>query len=115
MILQQKDFAEKAWNKTIPAEPPLAAYVAGLDEEGRKAAFMLANELRGRGVSAQTDLAARSVKAQFKYAGKIGARYVVVIGADELASGQYTVKNMDDSSSVSVPAGEAAAWLAARA
>lgn len=101
--------------KNIPAAPRVCAYVAGLDEEGRKAAFMLASELRGRGVSAQTDLAARSVKAQFKYAGKIGARYVVVIGADELASGQYTVKNMDDSSSVSVPAGEAAAWLAARA
>ncbi len=101
--------------KAVPAAPRVCAYVAGLDEEGRKAAFMLANELRGRGVSAQTDLAARSVKAQFKYAGKIGARYVVVIGADELASGQYTVKNMDDSSSVSVPAGEAAAWLAARA
>ena len=101
--------------KNIPAAPRVCAYVAGLDEEGRKAAFMLANELRGRGVSAQTDLAARSVKAQFKYAGKIGARYVVVIGADELASGRYTVKNMDDSSSVSVPAGEAAAWLAARA
>ena len=101
--------------KNIPAAPRVCAYVAGLDEEGRKAAFMLANELRGRGVSAQTDLAARSVKAQFKYAGKIGARYVVVIGADELASGQYTVKDMDDSSSVTVPAGEAAAWLAARA
>ena len=101
--------------KNIPAAPRVCAYVAGLDEEGRKAAFMLANELRGRGVSAQTDLAARSVKAQFKYAGKIGARYVVVIGADELASGRYTVKNMDDSSSVAVPAGETAAWLAARA
>ena len=101
--------------KNIPAAPRVCAYVAGLDEEGRKAAFALANELRGRGVSAQTDLAARSVKAQFKYAGKIGARYVVVIGADELASGRYTVKNMDDSSSVSVPVGEAAAWLAARA
>ena len=101
--------------KNIPAAPRVCAYVAGLDEEGRKAAFALADELRGRGVSAQTDLAARSVKAQFKYAGKIGARYVVVIGADELASGQYTVKNMDDSSSVAVPAGEVAAWLAARA
>ncbi len=101
--------------KNIPAAPRVCAYVAGLDEEGRKAAFALANELRGKGVSAQIDLAARSVKAQFKYAGKIGARYVVVIGADELASGRYTVKNMDDSSSVAVPAGEAAAWLAARA
>ncbi len=97
--------------KTIPQEPPLGAYVAGLDEEGRRAAFALANELRGEGVSADTDHASRSVKAQFKYAGKIGARFVVVIGSDELRSGEYTVKDMADSSSVSIEAGKVAAYL----
>lgn len=97
--------------KTIPQEPPLGAYVAGLDEEGRRAAFALANELRGEGVSADTDHASRSVKAQFKYAGKIGARFVVVIGSDELRSGEYTVKDMADSSSVSIEAGKVATYL----
>ncbi len=97
--------------RTIPQEPPLGAYVAGLDEEGRRAAFALANELRGEGVSADTDHASRSVKAQFKYAGKIGARFVVVIGSDELRSGEYTVKDMADSSSVSIEAGKVAAYL----
>ena len=51
------------------------------------------------------------MKAQFKYAGKIGARFVVVIGSDELRSGEYTVKDMADSSSVSIEAGKVAAYL----
>ena len=100
--------------KTIPAEPPLAAYVAGLDAAGRRAAFALANELRQAGISADVDHAARSVKAQFKYAGKIGARYVVVIGADELASGEYTVKHMSDSSSERVPREKIVSYLRGR-
>ena len=100
--------------KTIPAEPPLAAYVAGLDVAGRRAAFALANELRQAGISADVDHAARSVKAQFKYAGKIGARYVVVIGADELASGEYTVKHMSDSSSERVPREKIVSYLRGR-
>lgn len=99
--------------KGIPAAPALSAYVAGLDEAGRAAAFALVADLRARGVSADFDHADRSVKAQFKYAGKIGARCVVVIGSNELAEGRYTVKNMADSSSASVPAAECAAYIAA--
>ena len=38
----------------------------------------------------------RGIKAQFKYADKIGAEKVIVIGSDELASGKVKVKNMKD-------------------
>ncbi len=100
--------------KNIPQEPPLGVYVAGLDEEGRRAAFALVADLRARGIAADFDHASRSVKAQFKYAGKVGARYVVVIGSNELNEGRYTVKNMADSASESVAAEECAAYLAAR-
>ena len=100
--------------KPVPAEPPLTAYVAGLDEEGRRAAFALANELRQAGISADVDHASRSVKAQFKYAGKIGARFVVVIGADELASGEYTVKDMQTSASERIARENVAAYLRER-
>ena len=37
---------------------------------------------------------ARSIKAQFKYADKTGAKYVAVIGGSELEKGTATVKNM---------------------
>ena len=98
----------------IPEEPPLAVYVAGMDEEGRRAAFALACELRQAGISADIDHAARSVKAQFKYAGKLGARFVVVIGQDELASGEYTVKDMQTSASERIARENVAAYLRER-
>ncbi len=100
--------------KAIPAEPPLSVYVAGLDEAGRHAAFALADELRQAGIAADIDHAARSVKAQFKYAGKLGARYVVVIGQDELASGECTVKHMEDSASERVKREEIVAYFTER-
>ena len=100
--------------KTIPQEPPLGVYAAGLDEAGRRAAFLLVQELRQKGISADFDHAARSVKAQFKYAGKVGARFVVAIGSNELESGMYTIKDMAASASESVAAADAAAYLASK-
>lgn len=100
--------------KAISAEPPLSVYVAGMDEAGRHAAFALADELRQAGIAADIDHAARSVKAQFKYAGKLGARYVVVIGQDELASGECTVKHMEDSASERVKREEIVAYFTER-
>ena len=100
--------------KTIPQEPPLGVYAAGLDEAGRRAAFLLVQQLRKAGVSADFDHAARSVKAQFKYAGKVGARFVVAIGSNELESGMYTIKDMAASTSESVAAADAAAYLASK-
>ena len=97
--------------KTIPEEAPLGAYIAGLDEEGRNAAFLLCDRLRREGISADFDHASRSVKAQFKYAGKTGARYVVVIGSNELQSGAYTIKDMADSSSLTVKVGDVVSFL----
>ena len=100
--------------KTIPQEAPLSVYAAGLDEAGRRAAFLLVQQLRKAGVSADFDHAARSVKAQFKYAGKVGARFVVAIGSNELESGMYTIKDMAASASESVAAADAAAYLASK-
>ena len=80
----------------------------------RRAAFLLVQELRKKGISADFDHAARSVKAQFKYAGKVGARFVVAIGSNELESGMYTIKDMAASASESVAAADAAAYLASK-
>ena len=84
-------------------EPPVPeVYIAGMDEQSRLKAFGLVNGLREKGVSAECDLMGRSVKAQFKYADKIGAKYVAVIGESELASGQCNLKKMCDGTSFSV-------------
>lgn len=61
-------------------------------------AFKIINTLRDQGISVETDYLDRSVKAQMKYANKINAPYVVILGEDEISSGTVKVKNMADGS-----------------
>lgn len=98
--------------KEIPAPPRLGAYIAGMDERCRTRAFALCEKLRAAGVSADTDHMNRSVKAQFKYADKAGARFVIVIGPDELESGVYTVKDMQKSVSEQVAEAALCSYIA---
>ena len=86
----------------IPAAPVPTVYIAGMDAECRPKAFALASELRLNGINAEIDLMERSVKAQFKYADKIGAKYVAVIGGNELAEGKANVKCMANGESETV-------------
>ena len=63
-------------------------------------AFQIIDALRKQGISVETDYLDRSIKAQMKYANKINAPYVVILGEDEIASGKVKVKNMADGSEV---------------
>ncbi len=86
----------------IPESKKPRIYVAGMDESSRKFAFVLVNRLRKCGISAECDLMERSVKAQFKYADKLGAEYVAVIGGNELESGEVNLKKMSDGTQCAV-------------
>lgn len=77
-----------------PGNPGPDLYLAPAGDGARPAAARLAQGLRERGVSVETDLCGRSLKAQMKYAGKIGARRTVVLGDDELASGRVRIRDM---------------------
>ncbi len=91
-----------------------ACYLAGMDDASRRRAFLLAQELRGAGIPCETDLMERSVKAQFKYADKTGARFVAVLGERELAEGAAEVKDLRASSSERVKFGELADYIKRR-
>lgn len=86
----------------IPRPEGPTAYLAGLDDACREKAFGLCVKLRAAGIAAETDHMKRSVKAQFKYADKLGAKYVAVIGGKELESGAMNVKRMATSESETV-------------
>lgn len=81
---------------TDTGAPVPSIYIGGMDESSRLKAFQLVNSLRIRGVAAECDLMGRSVKAQFKYADKLGALYTVIIGESELESGKCNLKRMKD-------------------
>ncbi|MBE5751645.1 MAG: histidine--tRNA ligase [Clostridiales bacterium] len=95
----------------IPEPNKPTAYIAGMDGDCRKKAFEIANALRAAGIQAEIDHMERSVKAQFKYADKIGAKYVAVIGGNELSDGAMNVKNMATGESEKVAFENAAAYF----
>jgi histidyl-tRNA synthetase len=74
--------------------PPLDCYIAVQAEHAQKALIDLASRLRSSGSSVMYDLQGRSMKAQMREADRLKSRYVLIIGSDELARGEVTVKNM---------------------
>lgn len=98
----------------FPEEDKPVIYVAGMDEESRAAAFKIATQLRRKGICAEIDHMNRSIKAQFKYADKLGAAYVAAIGGNELSSGEVNLKNMSDGSQETVRIDDIYSYLAAR-
>ncbi len=83
-----------------------------MGEQPKLSSFNLVRQLRERGIYAEFDHMDRSLKAQFKYANKLGAEYTVVIGEDELVQGIAKVKSMKDGIENSVAIGELVSYFA---
>lgn len=76
-------------------EPACDIYIGSMGQNAALEAFRLVSQLRRDfGIHAECDLIGRSVKAQMKYANKIGARYSAILGDNELAEKKVVVKNM---------------------
>jgi len=71
------------------------AFIATRGDAAHTYAMGLAQRLRRAGKYIELDHRNGSMKSQFKRADKLSARYVIVIGDDELASGKLTLRNMD--------------------
>ena len=87
----------------IPSPPVAEVYVARVDDSVVGDVFQLVIALRDAGFAAEADHSGKSLKAQFKQAGRAGARYVVVMGPDELARGEVTLRDMDAGEERAVP------------
>lgn len=86
-------------NNLRAEEKGIDVYVAPLGDRASDESQAICQKLRLAGLSAETDLMGRSLKAQMKYADKINAHYVAIIGDDELDQGVATVKNMREGES----------------
>ena len=69
-------------------------YIANIGEKADLFAQKAVFDLRSKGLSCEKDLTGRSFKAQMKYADKIGAEFLIVIGDDEIERGEFNLKNM---------------------
>lgn len=83
-------------------------FLALFDRRYELEADVLLAELRRSGIKAERDLNGRSPKAQMKYAGKLNAPLVLIIGESEMEGGYYTIKDMSSGEQSQAPAGQIA-------
>ena len=88
LLLDTTDFA-----LPDPYRPTL--YIAPAAPDYSTEALRITDVLRREGVRTLTDVSARSLKAQMKYANKIRAQFTMVLGEDEIAAKTAALKNMD--------------------
>ncbi len=84
-------------------------YVARVDDSVGDAVFSVLSALRDAGISADADHQGRSLKSQFKQADRRGAALVVVVGPEELAVGEVTLRDMGTKEEIRVSITEVAA------
>jgi len=73
------------------------AFIAYLGERAKRKAFHLADGLRKVGVSTEIDFEDKSLKSQLKRADKLGSKFTIIIGEEELSRGKVKIRNMKDS------------------
>ena len=103
--------ALQAAGVAFPAARTCDVFVACVDVSVRGQAFSLVQACRDAGHVADMDHQGRSLKSQFKLADKLGARYVAVLGPDELAAGAAKLRNMETHAEELVSLAEVAGHL----
>jgi histidyl-tRNA synthetase len=89
----------------------LDAFVVLLGERARDVGFQLVHRLRSEGFSVETRYGTKTLKAQMKQADKLGARFVLMLGDDEIALNRVTVRNMATREQRTVPMEKASETL----
>jgi histidyl-tRNA synthetase len=77
-----------------PVEKGLDIFVAKVNEKNKDSAFRLLQKIRNTGLSADMDYSEGSLKSQMRIANKIGARYTVIVGEEELSKNMVILRNM---------------------
>jgi histidyl-tRNA synthetase len=75
-------------------EKRLDVFLALMDPKYEPQAIRILNQLRRAGIKSDRDYNQRSAKAQMKYADKLGARIVLLLGEDEISRGIITIRDM---------------------
>ncbi|RPJ01462.1 MAG: histidine--tRNA ligase, partial [Deltaproteobacteria bacterium] len=78
-------------------------FVATLGAETKKRAYELVNQLHLEGIRAELDYEGKSLKSQMRRADKLKARYVLILGEEELKQGKAVLRNMADKSQEEIP------------
>lgn len=92
----------KNQGKELPSADKPDLYIAALGEKAQLKTAELCAALRADGFKVETDICGRGLKAQMKYANKIGAKYSLVLGDTEIGENSASLKNMTDGEAFTV-------------
>ncbi len=87
----------------LPEKGRVEVFIALMSSELENEAMLILQQLRQASIVADRDYLERSAKAQMKFAGKSGAALVLFVGAEEISSGQLTVRNMASREQMLIP------------
>jgi len=77
-------------------------FIATIGDKAYAKAFCILNELRNSGISCEIDYEKRSLKAQMRAADSIEAKFVLIIGEDEIVKGEAVLRDMKTKEQISV-------------
>ncbi len=83
--------------------PRLDVFIVALGQQAKTQSLVWLKQIRQNGFSAETDFLGRSIKAQMREANRQKARFVLLLGEDELQRQEFSVKLMDKGEQVAVP------------
>lgn len=101
--------AEKGLTPALQLGPDV--YVAPVDEKVYPEALACAQELRASGVRCDIDLLGRKLAKQFDYANSIGAKFVIIVGEKDLATGNITLRDLAAGAEEKIPRNKIAETL----
>ncbi|MGM0921030.1 MAG: histidine--tRNA ligase [Bacillota bacterium] len=102
-----------AENVELPIEQSIDCFVVALGDKAKDRSVSLVYELRKAGLTAEKDYEDKKMKAQFKAADRFKAKFVAVLGDDEIEKNIISVKNMETGSQVEVALDELTAYIKA--
>ena len=93
---------------------PLSLYIATLGDAAKRKALQLANGLRIMGIKTEMDYTSRSLKSQMRWANKMNAGLVLIIGDNELALGKVVLRDMVQKTQEEIPVDRVIEEIASR-
>jgi histidyl-tRNA synthetase len=102
MGLERLMLVLEAQNTELPKVNTCDLYIASMGDDASLKATELCSLLRNDGFKVQTDICKKGLKAQMKFADKIGASFTMVLGDDELSNNMARLKNMKNGNEIAI-------------
>ncbi|MBH0168749.1 MAG: histidine--tRNA ligase [Bacillota bacterium] len=111
MSLERLLLALEAEGITLETEEEIDCYVVALGDEAKRKSVEILSQLRQAGIKSDKDYLDKKMKAQFKAADRLKAKFVAILGEEELSKGIINVKNMDSGEQSEVAIEELSTFL----